>query len=204
MENGTEEAAVHVPPKPGFTSHSSGSSSVGGACYGLWPRAGPAVVMIEEPARGLPRVISVVPAAAGRRPWGSRCLLGTLSRVWRMVLLLSMTEGTRPRVSTGPFAGAVFSPLGPRARSPFMAASVEVRITVLEAVCRTGPTLEWTRLQEVVAGVEVTAKVTAPRGEEEEGGAATAWRVEVGFRGTAAASAMTDFVRAESLASDIT
>lgn len=86
-----------------------------------------------------------------------------------------------------------------------MAVSVDVNITVLDVVCKTGPILECTRLQgglELLAGV-VVAKVTAPRGEAAEEDTAVVWIV-VGFSGTEAASAMTDFVSADSLASDIT
>lgn len=200
-------------PQASFIFHSKGKNQINSnkawICYGFWPRAGPAVAMIEELARLLPSVISVVPGAAGNMPWGNKCLLVRDSRVWMMVLLSSMTEGTLPRVSRAPTAWPLvrltFSPLCPRARSPFMAVSVEVSITVLDVVCKTGPTLECTRLQgglELLAGV-VVAKVTAPIGAAAEEDTAVVW-IAVDFSGTEAASAMTDFVSAESLASDIT
>lgn len=126
-----------------------------------------------------------------------------------MVLLSSITDGTLPRVSIDPsscpLGRVIFSPLCPRLRSVFIAVSVDVSITVLDAVCKTGPTLECPRLQGVLVVVEV-AKVTAPGGDEEEAEetvAAAVWTA-VAFRGTDAASAMTDFVSADSLASDIT
>lgn len=123
-----------------------------------------------------------------------------------MVLLSSMTEGTRPNVSMGPTAWPLVrltSPRCPTARSPFMAVSVEVKMTVLEAACKTGPTLECTRLQGELAGAEV-AKVRAPMGAVVLGTVAATVCMLGGLRGTEAASAMTDFVRADSLASDIT
>lgn len=163
--------------------------------------------MMEEPARLLLKVISVVPAVEGSIPCGSKCLFVRLSRVWMMVLLSSMTDGTLPRVSMVPSScplGRVISPLCPRLRSAFKAVSVEVSITVLEADCKTGPTLECPKPPGVLLVVEV-AKVTAPGGEEAvvEEAAAVVWTA-VAFRGTDAASAMTDFVSADSLASDIT
>lgn len=175
-------------------------------CYGFWPRADPDVAMREGLPKVLPRVMRVVLPAAGSMPCGSKCRLATGSLVWMMALLSSMTEGTLPRVSTAPttwpLVRLAFSPLCPRGRSPFMAASVDVSITVLEAVCRTGPTLECTRLQGGGTCVE-GAKVTAPAEVAEEEAAAPAWTTVV-FNGTEAASAMTDFVSADSLASDIT
>jgi len=170
--------------------------------------------MMEEPARLLPSVISVAPAPPGSTPWGSKCLLGRASRAWMMVLPSSTTEGTLPRVSTVPRAWPraaallvrlTFSPRGPRGPSPFTAASVEVRMTVLEAVCRTGHTFEWTRLPGEL-GVLVSgeaAKVTAPVGELAEEEEEEGW-MPGSLRGTEVASAIMDLVSADSLASDMT
>lgn len=172
--------------------------------------------MMEELARLLPSVMSVVPAPPGSTPWGSKCLLARASLVWMMVLPSSTTEGTLPRVSTAPRAWPraaallvrlTFSPMCPRGPSPFTVASVEVRMTVLEAVCRTGPTFECTRLPGglgALARGEV-AKVTAPVGElaDEEEEEEEGW-MPGSLRGTEVASPITDLVSADSLASDMT
>lgn len=171
-----------------------------GGPYGFWLSAGPAVAMMEEL---LPSVISVVPAPPGSTPWDNNCLLARASLLWMMVLPSSTTEGTLPRVSTAPRAWPraaallvklTFSPMCPRGPSPFTVASVEVRMTVLEAVCRT---FECTRL---AGGLGVLAKVTAPVAEEEE---EEGWMLG-SLRGTEVASANTDLVSADSLASDMT
>lgn len=173
--------------------------------YGFWLTVGPAVARMDGLARLLPSVISVVPAPAGSMPCGSKCLLARVSLVWMMVLPLSTTEGTFPRVSTDPRVRPTFSTLRPKGPSPF-AASVEVRMTVLVVFCRMGPTLECTRLQGGLAGV-AEVKVTALGGElaedDEQADEEGVW-IPTGFRGAPAASAITDLVSADSLASDMT
>lgn len=150
--------------------------------------------------------------SAAPAPPGSTCLFVRVSLAWRRVLPSSTTEGTLPRVSIAPRAWPraeallvrlTLSPVCPKDPSAFMVASVEVRMTVLEAVCRMGPTLECIRLLGGLgapASREV-AKVTGPAGElveEEEG-----WRPG-SLRGTEVASSITDLVSADSLASDMT